>query len=75
MLSGLRPDGALNGIWIDATMKKYLFLGLAIVSGIIAFAGIGPKTEGIAKGLFGTFFILFMVFTLIGKQPTDNTTH
>ncbi|HTG43828.1 MAG TPA: hypothetical protein VK633_04790 [Verrucomicrobiae bacterium] len=63
---------------------KYLFLLLSIVSVAIGLGAMfmGHSTssnlamvEGIAKGLGGVFFILFYIFMLLGKQPTDKTTH
>lgn len=54
--------------------NKYLYLALAIVCLIIGFTG-GPKLEGGFKGLAGVFFILFYILLLLGKQPTDKTTH
>jgi hypothetical protein len=29
--------------------------------------------EGLSKGLAGVFFILYYIFMLLGKQPTDKT--
>jgi hypothetical protein len=53
-------------------MKKYLFLAIAIFSGMIGFFTHG-KFEGYGKGLAGVFLILFLIFTLFGKQPFDET--
>ena len=62
---------------------KYVFLLLALVFLAIGlgtmFMGQGGSVtgmiEGLAKGLAGVFFILFYIFMLLGKQPTDKTTH
>ena len=63
---------------------KNLFLLLAIVFLIIGlgsmFMGSGYSStramvEGIAKGCAGVFFILYYIFMLLGKEPTDKTTH
>jgi uncharacterized membrane protein YuzA (DUF378 family) len=61
--------------------KKNLFLLLSIVSAIIGVAAMtGQSTtasiiQGIAKGFAGVFFILFFIFMLLEKQPTDKSTH
>jgi hypothetical protein len=60
---------------------KNLFLLLAIVFIAIGlgamFMGHGNSTvsmiEGIAKGLAGVFFILWYIFMLLAKEPTDKT--
>jgi hypothetical protein len=61
---------------------KKLFLFLAIVFLVIGFGSMLTghaysstlaMIEGIAKGLAGVFFILFYIFMLLGKQPTDKT--
>jgi hypothetical protein len=61
---------------------KNLFLLLAIVFLLIGFGSmfIGHSTsstfamfEGAFKGLGGVFFILYYIFMLLGKQPTDET--
>ena len=53
--------------------NKYVYLALAVISLIIGLMG-GPVVEGAFKGLAGVFFILFYIFLLLQKQPTDETT-
>jgi len=72
MISGLHFDVLRPR---ELTMKKNLFMGLAILSGIVAVVAPGPMTEGVAKGLAGTFIALFFVFLLLGNQPTDDKSH
>jgi uncharacterized membrane protein YfcA len=77
--------GAVNGSGScrKCMNLKNLFLILAIVFLVIGLSGmfLGHSSstmamiEGIAKGLAGVFFILFYIFMLLGKQPTDKTTH
>ena len=61
---------------------KNLFLLLSIVFLVIGLSAMfmGHSTsstfamfEGAFKGLAGVFFILYYIFMLLGKQPTDKT--
>ena len=54
--------------------NKYLYLALSIICLLIGIFG-GSALEGGFKGLAGVFFIIFYILTLLGKQPTDKTTH
>lgn len=56
-------------------MKKYVFLLVSIVNLIIAFTSESAALEGACKGLAGVFFILFLIYTLMGNQPIDKTSH
>jgi len=61
--------------------KKTIFLTLAIFFLIIGLAAMGGQSttasiiQGLSKGLAGTSFILFFIFMLLEKQPTDKSTH
>ena len=61
---------------------KLIFLFSAIVTLLIGLGAMflghgksstGAMIEGVFKGLAGVFFILYYIFMLMGKQPTDKT--
>jgi hypothetical protein len=62
--------------------NKYLYLVLSVVCLAIGLGSMfsGETStlnilEGAFKGLAGVFFILYYILMLLGKEPTDKTTH
>jgi uncharacterized membrane protein YtjA (UPF0391 family) len=64
----VRPAGILP--WLNEdTMLTYtlIFLGLALVAGLLGFGGIASTATGIAKVLFVLFLVLFVASLIFGQ--------